>query len=270
MDATKAKDHDPRYFVESAARSMDLLMFMARTGQPVSLGDLVEGLGWTKPMVYRLIRTLEMQSGVRKAGRDGYILGPAIVELGQAALRSMSLIPVAHPHMEELNQRHTISSVNLAVLDGHEVLYIHHVEGQHLVVVRVGVGTRLPAHLTSMGQVLLAAHSDEEVREIVADADFSAGGPQAVRSADELIYRLDEVRRRGYCLSDAELSAGVRAVAVPLRDYSGEVIAGVNASVPPASMTLDEIRRTIVPDVISTGERISADLAHPIANGKGK
>jgi IclR family pca regulon transcriptional regulator len=252
---------DPRYFVESVARTIEMLRFMGREGRPLSLGDLVTGLGWTKPMVYRLVRTLQGQDALRKAGQEGYVLGPAIIELGQAALTAMPLIDVARPHMEELNAKHNISSVNLAVLEGHEILYVGHVEGSHVVVVRVAVGKRLPAHLTSIGKVLLAALPDEEVRERLAGVTFDDDGPRAPSSMAELLERLETVRSQGYSLTDAELAPGVRAVAAPIRDHEGTVVAAVNASVPPASMTLDEIRRTLVADIRETAAAISADLA---------
>lgn len=257
----KWDNRDSRYFVESASRSLELLFYVARQQGPLTLRELVEGLGWTKPMVYRLIRTLQTHNAIRKSGRDGYTLGPALIELGQAALASLVVPEVAKRHMEALNARHRVSSVNLGVLEGDEVLYLDHVEGDHVVVVRVAIGTRLPAHLTSLGQVLLAALSDEEVAARLASVKFEKKGPRAVGSMSQLLAKLATVRREGHAFVDSELAPAVRAVAAPIRDHRHAVVAAVNASLPPGLMTVEEIKSRLVPDVVETAHAISVDLA---------
>jgi IclR family pca regulon transcriptional regulator len=260
MTPPSPDNRDARYFVESASRSLELLFYVARRREPVTLGDLVKGLGWTKPMVYRLIRTLQSHDAIRKSG-DGYILGPALIELGQAALASMAVPEVARPHMEALNSRHRVSSVNLGILEASEVLYLDHVEGDHVVVVRVAIGSRLPAHLTSLGQVLLAALPADEVEERLAKVKFDKNGPRAVASMTELHERLEKVGKDGYAFVDSELAPAVRAVAAPIRDHRGVVVAAINASLPPGVMTVEEIRASLVPDVVAAAQAISEDLA---------
>src|SRR4051794_31116145 len=115
-----AASPDERYYLESVGRSIQLLDHLARCGRPQKLTDLVASTGWSKPMVYRLVRTLELHGFVRSA-RDGCVLGPLLISMGQAALNAIDLTSVAQPFLEQLHDAFN-ETVNLAILDGGEIV----------------------------------------------------------------------------------------------------------------------------------------------------
>lgn len=258
-DGPRNTDIDQRYYVDAAARTLHLLKVVAESDEPLTLTALVARLGWSKPAVYRLVRTLEAVGGLRLHDRSGYVLGPALITLGQAALGATRLPDIARPHLEEL-YRKLDETVVLTVLDGDEVVYVDRIEADKILIPRTRLGSRLPAYATSTGQVLLSGLDDDEVRRRVAGTPFERRAPNTLRDVDELIERLAETRRRGYAINDEELVVGHRAVAAPVRDHTGEVVAAVSVSVPSARATRTQLAEFATEALVPTVEAISAGL----------
>jgi IclR family transcriptional regulator, pca regulon regulatory protein len=250
---------DERYYVETAARTLRLLRAVAEEPEPAPLARIVSVLGWSKPAVYRLVRTLETEGALRLEEGKGYVPGPALIALGQAAARATRLPEIARPHLEQLH-RVLDETVVLTVLDGDEVVYVDRIEADKILIARTRVGSRLPAYATSTGQVLLASFSDEEVRRRVGDREFAPLAPNTLRSVDELIERLAEIRRRGYAINDEELAVGHRAAAAPLRDHTGDVVAALSVSVPSARVSRGQLVEFATGALLPTAAAISAAL----------
>ncbi|MBV9337072.1 MAG: IclR family transcriptional regulator [Solirubrobacterales bacterium] len=250
---------DPRYHVETAARTVKLLKSIADVNGPVPLSAMVERLGWSKPAVYRLVRTLEATGALRQQDGKGYVLGPALISLGQSALRATRLPEIVRPYLEQLYQQ-IGETVVLTVLDGDEVVYVDRIEADKVIIPRNHLGGRLPAYCTSTGQVLLSGLTDEDVRRRLADREFVAVGPKTLASVDALIERLGKVRRLGYAINDEELAVGHRAAAVPLRDHTDGVAAAVSVSVAAARVSRNDLVRISTELLVPTAATISAKL----------
>jgi len=250
---------DERYYVDTAARTLKLLRAVAEIGEPSPLALIVSRLGWSKPAVYRLVRTLESVGALRLVEGKGYVLGPALIALGHAAVRATRLPEIARPHLQDLHRK-LDETVVLTVLDGDEVVYVDRIEADKILIARTQVGSHLPAYATSTGQVLLAALSDDEVRGRVAGREFAALAPNTVQSVDELIDRLAEVRRKGYAINDEQLAIGHRAAAAPIRDHTGEVAAAISVSVPAARVSRRELVSFATDALIPAAHAISIGL----------
>ena len=135
---------DPRYHVETAARTLALLHAVAESDEPATLAALVARLRWSKPAVYRLVRTLESIGALRQHDGKGYVLGPSMITLGQAALRATRLPEIVRPHLEELAER-VGETVVLTVLDGSEIIYVDRIESDQILIPRTKLGSRLPS-----------------------------------------------------------------------------------------------------------------------------
>jgi IclR family pca regulon transcriptional regulator len=233
---------DPRYHVETAARTLALLHAVAESDEPATLAALVARLRWSKPAVYRLVRTLESIGALRQHDGKGYVLGPSMITLGQAALRATRLPEIVRPHLEELAER-VGETVVLTVLDGSEIIYVDRIESDQILIPRTKLGSRLPTHCTSTGQALLAGLPDEEVRRRFRGRELEPRTARTVTTLDELLERLAETRRRGYALNDEELAVGHRAVAAPVRDHRGEAVAAISISVPSARVSREQLER---------------------------
>jgi IclR family pca regulon transcriptional regulator len=258
MSATKPAV-DQRYHVDTAARTLELLSVIAAEDAPIAMSTIVAKLGWTKPAVYRLLRTLESAGGLRRVDGKLYVLGPKLITIGQAALRATGILDVAHPHMVALHDL-TGETVVLTTLDDDEVLIIDRIETAQRLMPRYHVGERLPAYCTSTGQVLLSGLGDDEVRDRLSQEEFAPRGPRALASLDDLLLRLTTVRGRGYALNDEELTAGHRSIAAPVRDHTGATVGALSVSVPTVRISVAEISKVAVDSLIPTAEAISADL----------
>ena len=251
---------DPRYYVESVGRASQVLKVIADHNGPMRLAGLVSHLCWNKAAVYRLVRTLDALGLVRLTDR-GYVPGPALITLGQAALEATGLLPVARPHLEALSDELS-ETVVLTVLDGPAIVYIDCIEVEAILKTSSTVGARLPAYCTCSGQVQLAGLADSEVRKRLAKVDVVRRGPNTVSSLAELIQRLETIRNDGFAVNDQELAVGHRSLAVPVFTYDGKVAAALSVSVPTARVSLDDLQR-FLPALHTAADKVSRDLGAP-------
>jgi IclR family pca regulon transcriptional regulator len=248
-----------RYHVDLVSRTVDALKYLASRDRPATLAELTTDLGWSKATVYRMIRTLETVGAVRQVDGSGYTLGPAMIPVGEAALRALKLPDLARPHLQWLHDAVHETS-NLAVLEDREILIVARVEDRQILGIRLDVGSRLHAYCTSVGHVLLAGLSDAEIARRYEGETFAAHGPQTVSSLRGLLDRLADVREQGFALNDEELAIGHRAVAAPVLDWNSNVVAAINVSVPAARISSEEMRERVVPLVREAARSIGRSL----------
>jgi IclR family pca regulon transcriptional regulator len=182
-----------------------------------------------------------------------------VLELGYAYLSSMRLPDVARPHLEALTAAvHESSSV--AVLDGGEILYVARVATERIMTVAISVGTRFPAHATSMGRVLLAALPPEQRAEHLARTPPAPLTRFTVTDPARLGEVLEGVTEAGWALVDQELEEGLRSIAVPVHDRDGQVVAAMNVSSSPHRCTREAMVAELLPPLRATVREVEADL----------
>jgi IclR family transcriptional regulator, pca regulon regulatory protein len=245
-------------FVQSLERGLAVIRAFDRTHPALTLTEVAKATGITRATARRFLLTLAGLGYVRTDGRL-FSLSPRVLELGYAYLSSLSLPEVAEPHLEAL-VREVNESSSVSVLDRGEVVYVARVPTSRIMTVAISVGTRFPAYATSMGRVLLAGLSDEDIDAYLASVTLDKLTPRTILSESTLRTELLRVRAQGWALVDQELEEGLRAVAAPIRDRSGRVVAAVNVSSQAGRRTLEAIRRDIVPPLVAAAARISADL----------
>ena len=246
-------------FIEALARGIDVIRAFTFRHGPLTLAEVAEATGLARPTVRRILLTLQ-ELGYARSDGSGWTLTPRVLELGTAYVHSLGLWEVARPHLEDLVGR-TGESSSVAQLDGSDIVYVARVAVPKLIALSVSIGTRFPALQTSLGKVLLAARSTEEVEEVLAQPSRS-GIPEHWRpSRTERDHVLREVRARGWALSDEHLAPGVRSAAVPLRDGAGTVVAAANVTVHAAETSVEVLTGQHLPKLLETAARISADLA---------
>lgn len=258
--SNRVPEPDPRYHVAVAERTMTLLHTVANHS-PATISSLTQELGWTKPMVFRLVRTLH-SCGALRLSDDGYRLGPMMISLGYGALQSMSLVDSAKPVLAQIHKE-VGESVILTVLDGADIVYVDFLETDHLLVFRARLGTRLPAYLTSSGHALLSRTSKERLHDLFDGYQFKPPTPHSVSSFDVLERRLAAVRKRGYALIDQELALGHRSVAAPIIDHAGDVAAALSISVPAVRTELAQLRTMAEESLVPATRHLSLQLGAP-------
>jgi IclR family pca regulon transcriptional regulator len=191
---------------------------------------------------------------------DGRLFSPTprLLTLGWAYLSSLNLSELALPLMEALVEE-THESCSAATLDLPDVVYVARVPTRRIMSITLSVGTRLPAHCTSMGRVLLAALAPDELDRYLAGHALEAWTERTTTDPDRLRAALDETRQRGWALVDQELEIGLRSVAAPIR-RGPDTIAALNVSSAVSRVSLDDLRRRILPPLVQTANTISNAL----------
>ncbi|WP_354642405.1 IclR family transcriptional regulator [Kitasatospora camelliae] len=238
------------------------LTILASLGDgPASLEQAAATIGVHKSTALRLLRTLQEHGFVTRQSDHRYRLGGRLLSLAQQALDGIDVRQVAAPYLASLNERYG-HSVHLSVLEDGEVLYLDRVESRYpdRPAGRPGsaarIGRRAPAAATAAGKVLLASLPEDRLAAFVAAQDFPAHTPRAIRTAEEFLAELAEVRRRGWAVDQAEYLSTVNCIAAPIAGSEGAAIAACSISAPPWAASVAELSR-LLPELLCTVEAIS-------------
>lgn len=247
------------HHVQSLARGLGVIRAFDARHPQLTLSEVAKSTGLTRAAARRFLLTLADIGYVRLNGKY-FSLTPRVLELGYAFLSSMSLPEVAHPHLEWLSTR-VHESCSVSVLDGTDIVYVARVAVSRIMTVAINVGTRFPAHATSMGHVLLAGLSDAELNEYGANATLDRLTAHTLTSVAAVRTELARVREQGWALVDQELEEGLRSVAAPIKDAHGAVIAAVNVSTHASRTSVESVRTEMVDPLLAAAAGIEADLA---------
>jgi len=245
-------------FVESLARGLDILTAFSDARPSLSLSEIADAAALARPTAHRLLLTLTELGYVRQRG-SSFELTARVLDLGYAFVSSQGLWQLARPHLEEL-VRATGESSSMAQLDGADIVYTARVAVPKIIALRVEIGTRFPARVTSQGKVLLAA-LDATERDHVLELPSASEVVVAPRDRADLDRELDLTRDRGWALADEELAPGVRSIAAPVRDGSNRVAAAVNVTVHAAETSTEALLERHLPALLATAGEISSDWA---------
>jgi IclR family pca regulon transcriptional regulator len=247
------------HHVQSLERGLAVIKAFDADAPELTLSDVARSTGLTRAAARRFLLTLVDLGYVRTDGKH-FSLTARVLELGYAFLSSLSLPEVAQPHLERLSTEvHESSSVSL--LEGTDIVYVARVGVSRIMTVTINVGTRFPAHATSMGHVLLAGLPEDELDAYLETVRLDRLTTHTLTSPAELRAELAEVARQGWAMVDQELEEGLRSVAAPIRDRKGSVVAAVNLSTHASRTTPESVRDDLVPPLLATAKRIEADLA---------
>lgn len=250
--------------VRALDRGLAILEALAREGE-LSLTQLAERVSLPNSTTYRLLETLRKRGFATQSEQTGlYRVGIRALEVGGSFAVRLRLHEVALPAMKALVDE-VNETVNLAVLDGREAVYVGQVEGRQLVRMFTQIGARTPLYCTGVGKVLLAWRSAEEVRNLLGEGPYRSYTPRTITRLEPLLEELARVREAGYALDNEEREVGVRCVAAPIRDLSGQVVAALSLSAP-ASRLPDERARALAGRVQAAARQISAWLGYPAGN----
>jgi IclR family pca regulon transcriptional regulator len=252
-----SEGRDRRQSLQSLERGIAVIQVFSRDRPALTLSEVARMTGITRATARRILLTLEEVGHVRSDGRL-FSLTPRVLTLGWAYLSSLNLWENAQPMMEELAHR-TNESCSAATLDLPDVVYVARVPTRRIMTISLGVGTRLPAHCTGMGRALLAGLPPDELDAFLATATLDAHTERTITDRGRLRQAIDTVRENGWALVDQELELGLRSLAAPLR-VDDRTIAALNIAVAAPRVPLDELRVSILPELLSAARRISAAL----------
>jgi IclR family pca regulon transcriptional regulator len=246
-------------FVTSLARGLQVIRAFDTDNPAMSLSDVAKRTGLTRAAARRFLHTLRELGYVSSDGRD-FRLTPRVLGLGYAYLSSMSIVELAQPFMENISKQ-VNESCSMSVLDDSEVVYIARVPTKRIMSVALSIGTRLPAYNTSMGRVLLADLSGEQLDDYFSASERIQYTPQTVTDECALRDILERARRAGFAAVDQELELGLRSIAVPVRARSGKTLAALNVSGHATRVSMRDMRKSFLPTLQEAAEAITATLS---------
>jgi IclR family transcriptional regulator, pca regulon regulatory protein len=251
-------DHERRDHLQTLERSLAVITAFSGRGPTLGLGELAALTGLSKPIVRRVMLTLE-RLGYARTSAGRFALTPKVLALGYAYLSSVRLTDVARPAMEQLTDQLGVGT-SLAALDGAEVVYVDRVQRGRVASITLAAGTRLPAHATSMGHVLLAFAAPAEVEAVLGAGPLPALTERTLTDPDALRERLAVVRERGWEAVDQELEIGRRSAAAPVFDGDGRAIAALALSCGTLECSMERLIDDFLPPLRATARAISEAL----------
>lgn len=222
---------------------------------PIKLVDLSERMGLTRSTTHRLANAMVERGFLTFLPREGYQLGPKLLQLGFLAQSQADLVQIARPHLEALAAA-SEDVVHLGRLDGDQALYLDKIPGRRRVEISSRIGDRHPLTSTGLGKALLIDDPEVNWRRLF-DTDQAAGTHQ--QDYDGWLARMRGYAAAGRAFDLEENEDQIRCVAAPIRDASGAIVAAISLS--SAAQYMDDDRMTALSeDVRAAAHKVSADL----------
>jgi DNA-binding IclR family transcriptional regulator len=236
------------------------LLHLVAERKVLRVAEAAETLGTARSTAHRLLTALRRHGFVVQDKPNGvYRPGPALTELGVAAIGGIDIRRVARPVLEDLRER-TLETISLSLLEGRDVRFIDCVESPRAVRVGSRTGVVLPANCTAGGKSLLAAMSAADLNRRYAGHDLPARTPSSIADRDALLAELAEIRRTGYALNREEGESGICAVGAAILDLTGAPLAAIAAVVPAGRMPTAEAGRALAPLVTEAARTVEGLL----------
>ena len=257
-DGQDAASVNPRDYVNSLARGLEVLRAFNRTGRKMTLSQVASETGNTRAGARRILLTL-VHEGYAVTDGKLFDLTPQVLELGYSILSSKGVWDIARPFIAHLSED-VRESVSAAILDRFDVVYVGGTQYHRVISVGISVGSRFPAHCTANGRVLLAMTPDEDWEAILENIELKKMTEKTVTRKSDFRNVLTKVREQGWSLVDQELEIGLMSLAVPVRNSTGGVVGAINVGVPTMRMTAQKMVDEILPKLLATSESIGASL----------
>ena len=255
---------EPR-FSQSLERGLAILCCFDAEHQVLGIVDIAQELGMSRSTTHRYVITLAALGYLEQGPGRKYRLGLRVTGLGLSAMSGTGLREHARADLQELCQR-TGFTVSLGVLDGPEILLLDRLRGTRRIMRQaepeVGVGSRLPAHCTAVGKLLLALLPERAQRELLGELELDKRGPNTIRSKSALRRELAQIREDGLAVDDQEFAEDLYAIAAPLRCDTGDTVAAVAMTAHARTIALGDLIDALGPHLVSTADRISARLGY--------
>ncbi|MEW6357140.1 MAG: IclR family transcriptional regulator [Planctomycetota bacterium] len=246
--------------VQSVVRALDILEVLGRTERGLGVTELAKAVSLKVPTAHNLLRTLVAKGYVAKeATGQRYRLGYNCASLGRAYRRTLRVPEIARPHIEELAQRLN-ESVIVAMIEGGEILFVARAAGDQMLTVNFERSLVRAGYTSVCGRVLLAHLPKHTLERYVSTHPIGEAKSEDIHNREELDRILDQARRDGH-LEYWREDRTVLAIAAPIRDFTGEVVASIGLGMPGVRFRESE-RESIVGSVKETARKISSELGY--------
>ena len=250
-----------RYIVPALAQGLGILSLFGGDNRSFTAPEIAKALSLPRTKVFRLLQTLQSMDYVR-CGEDKrhFTLGPALLRGGFEYLASLDMVEVAQPILQRLRDETGLSS-HMAIRDKREIVYVSRFPARSTIASSVNIGTRFPVHATIMGRMTIFEMDDKELADLFGTGPLERFTPQTPITLEGLKALLAEDRKRGYAVSRAFFETGVSAIAAPVRDGDGKIIAAINVTSVNAHIEERDMHGALKDSVLEAAGEISRWLA---------
>jgi IclR family transcriptional regulator, KDG regulon repressor len=261
QDPPEPRAERERAGVQSLERAFGLLEAIAQARQGISLAELSRQVGLHTSTTFHLVKTMVALGYIRQDRDKRYRIGRALFALAAGAQGEVELVSLATPVLEDLTEA-TGESGHFAVRSGDAIVVIAKTSGSGAFQLTNRVGVTRPAHGTALGKVLLAALTEGQLDRFLANHELAALTPKTITDPELLRQEIREVARTGVAYDDGEFNAEVRCVAVPVHDFTGQVVGALGISGPIWRLSIAALHKQ-TELVRAAARRLSATLGHP-------
>lgn len=247
-------------YVTAFSRGLSVIRCFSESQPELTISDVARATGLNRATARRFLHTLEADGYVSSSG-GRYSLRPKVLDLGYSYLSSISVSDIFQQQLAEVADR-LHESCSAAVLEDTEVVFIARARTSHLrmMTLALSVGSRLPAHLTAIGRVLLAELSDEVLDDRLRRVDLNRRTERSLYNVEDLKEEIRRVREQGYCVIDQEFEVGVLAAAVPVR-RPGRPTVGISVAMHGSRGSSELLRTEAVPVLQDAASELEQVLA---------
>ena len=259
--AQEPKAQKERAGVQSLERAFGLLEAIAHARQGIGLAELSKKVGLHNSTTFHLVKTMVALGYIRQDRDKRYRIGRALFALAAGSLDEVELVSLAIPVLEDLTEA-TGESGHFAVRSGDSVVVIAKTSGTGAFQLTNRAGVTRPAHGTALGKVLLAALTPSQLDRFLQNHELAPLTPKTITDPDLLRQEVREVARTGVAYDDGEFNPEVRCVAVPVYDYTGQVVGALGISGPIWRLSIPVLQK-LTELVKAAARRLSAELGQP-------
>jgi IclR family KDG regulon transcriptional repressor len=257
------------YTIQSVSHALDILESFTKAEDELGVTELSKRLGLHKNNVFRLLATLEHRGYIEQnKATENYRLGPKTLQIGSIFIEQRECRRQARPILESLMAASGETAV-VAVLRGNKVIYMDSVETNKTVRAVSRIGAMFPAHCTAVGKVQLALLSSSDIERLYPEVMLPGLTDKSIKTRDALMAELKKAAEKEYALENEESDADVRGIAVPVKDFSKNVIAAVGIVAPSSRLTDERLEDGgVISLLMESGQALSAKLGYNVSAGR--
>lgn len=246
--------------IQSLDRGLAILEMVGQARRPVSVAELTPVLGIDRSSVFRLANTLRLRGFLIQLPSKEFVLGPAVCRLAGSFRWSHGLNQIAREQVAALAAT-TGETTHVAIQEGRQAVFVDQERTAHPVGVSISTSRCEPLSCTAVGKALIVDYDREALDSLFGDERLPASTKRAIRSVAELAKECQRTQKRGYAVDNEEFHKGVRCVAAPIRDGSGQVVAAIGVSAPIERLSESRCER-LSQDVKRAAAEISGKLGY--------
>ena len=235
--------------ISSLAKGLRVFECFGANSPKLSISDVSKQTGLDRATARRCLLTLH-QEGYADYDGKFFTLTPRALRLGLGAIASLPLPQLVQPWLDQLTDQ-IGESCSVSILDGTSIVYLARAAQKRVMSIGLMPGSRLPAHCTSMGRVLLAALPRPEAAAIVEASDLAPRTVYSITNPADIMARIDQVRPQGFAVIDQEVEIGLCSLAVPLVDQRGRVVAALNTGMAATPDRIDTAIAEFLPKLLA-------------------